>query len=146
MPTIPDSDFSKQAHDAIKTALSQGARGTPAAMARVVVDQINNASRASQDQRQAVNAVCRAALGDLHLLGLDLSETTLQILHGLSRISLMTRVGPQDLMTWVMEGIAQAAAALHQSCRDAMIRAIESEFMGAGSVFAELCEKMKDER
>jgi hypothetical protein len=143
MPNGPDPDFAQQTRDAIKTALAKGDRATPALMAKIVVDQITNASRASQDQRQAVMDVCRVALGDLHLVGVDLSATTVQTLNGLSRISLMTRVGPQDLMTWVMAGIAEVAATLDKPARDAMVKAIESEFMGAGSAFAELCEKAR---
>ncbi|MCX5794787.1 MAG: hypothetical protein NTY77_04765 [Elusimicrobia bacterium] len=143
MPDAPDPDFPQQARIAIRKALAEGVKATPAEMSRIVVDQIADASRASQDQRQAVIAVCRASLGDLHVLGMDLSETTIQTLRDLSRTSLMSRVDPQDVMTWVMEGIAEVAATLDRPACNAIVSAIDGEFMGAGQAFAELCEKAR---
>jgi hypothetical protein len=139
MSNAPDPDFSQQARDAIKTALSQGAKATPDHMARIVVEQITSAARASQDQRRAVISACRAALEDLNLVGMDLSALTIQVLRGLSRISLMVRVDPQDVMTWVMEGVAEVAVTLGEDACERMAKAIEHEFIGAGPAFAELC-------
>lgn len=136
-------DYEQQARHAVKTALASGTRATPAAMSKVVVNQVANAARATQDQRKAVMMVCFAALRDLHLLGMDLSEITIQILHELSHISLMVRVNPQDVMTWVMEGIAQVAVTAGDPVCIEMAKAIEHEFIGAGAAFSELCEKAR---
>ena len=85
----------------------------------------------------------RGALAAVFLGGQDVVETAIQVLAYLPNISLMTTAGASDLMSWVMEGIADVTPVAGPEVRDKLAARIDEKFMGAGEVFAALCAKAK---
>lgn len=133
------ADLEKEGRDAVAAALAKGAE--PKAIAKEICAQISRAAAASTDHRAAVAATVRGAMSAVFLSGQDLPHTAVETLAGLAHVTLMMRVGPEDLMTWVMEGIASMTAVAGPDARDKIGSAIEERFMGAGEVFGAMCDK-----
>jgi len=132
-------DFEKGAFEAI-TRLPPGA-DDPRAAGKTVAQLLSRASHAAKDNHHAIVSVSKGVMAAMKLKGGDLPEMAVQMLKSLSNMTLMTRVDPQDIMTWVMEGIAEASFGAASDVRGAIGDHIESQFQGAGEVFAQLCEK-----
>jgi len=109
----------------------------------VVGQWISRAAGSSKDPRPAVVGVCRGGMGALLVAGQDLPEAAVKILESLPNLSLMMRVGPEELMSWVMEGIAEVTVIAPPEAADAIRTRIDERFMGAGEVFDSLCEKSR---
>ena len=74
------------------------------------------------------------------LLEQDLPRTAVSILNQMGAVAQETHQDPAELMTWAMEGFAPVAKLAGGHAREDIERAIDSEFMGAGQVFAEVCK------
>ena len=79
-------------------------------------------------------------MSGMFLLEKDLSLTAVAILSQMSVVATETHQDPADLMTWAMEGIAPVVTLAGGHVREEVARAIETEFMGAGEVFSQVCE------
>lgn len=136
------SDHEKPARDAVTAALAQGADLDK--LATIVLQHVSHSARAAQETKAAVVSAVRGAFLGAALGLQDVPELALRVLEGLPNISLMMRAGPEDLMSWVMEGVADAAAAAATpDGRDKISTRIEEKFMGAGQVFEKLYDQAR---
>jgi hypothetical protein len=140
LPMADSPDFEKQAKDAVAAMLASNPAAGTALVVPVVCQQISHAARLGKDPKQAVIAVCRGAMGALLLAGQDLPAAVVALMEALPNTSLMMRVGPEDLMSWVMEGVAAVTAVAGPQAREAMSSKIEEKFMGASTIFEGFCE------
>ena len=129
----------RQAREAVAAELSKKSGAAAAVMGSLIA----RASRSATDPHAAVVDVCRGGMGALLLAGQDLPASAVQILEILPNLSLMMRSGPEQLMTWVMEGIAAAAAMSSPDVQESIKTRIDEKFMGAGDVFGSFCEKAR---
>jgi len=132
-----------KARDAMSALFAGGKAAGPSEAAQLVCQMISQAARNEKDPRRSVADVCAGAMEGLILCGRPLPETALKIMESLADISLIMRAGPQDLMTWVMEGIAEAAPLAGMKASAAIQQALEERYHGVGPLFASLCEKAK---
>ncbi len=139
MANEKEAAFEKSARDFVNAALG-GAEPSPKKAAAAIAQQIAHAARASKDTREAVVAAVRGGIGASFVAGVDLPETSVLTLESLSNMSLMMRVSPEDLMSWVMEGIASIAPSASPTVRDAIQNKIDEKYMGAGEVFYKFFE------
>ncbi|MBI3551737.1 MAG: hypothetical protein HY077_04405 [Elusimicrobia bacterium] len=137
MPHGPGPDYEKQARETV-ARLTLGGDG-PGKAAALITQLIGQAARSSKDPHAVVVAVCRGAMDGAHISGQSLPETAIKVLESLPNMSLMMRSGPEELMSWVMEGIAEVTPGVGGEVRDAIHAKIEEKFMGA--VFDGLCQK-----
>lgn len=129
----------KSARDAVNAALLKGA--DPSVLAKLICQQIAMAARGSQDPKDAVVAAARGGMAGVFLGNQDVPATTVEVLSGLAEMSLMTRAGPQELMSWVMEGVAAVVANVPDGIGSKIADAIEERFQGAGQAFSALCDQ-----
>ena len=127
------SDQEKSTREAINIILVQGpdiAKVTP-----VLMQRLSYAARvAGSNPKEPVIAVVRAGCVACAVGGIDLADLTIAILQELPNTSLMVKAGPEDLMSWVMQGAAEAAVTAAGD-REKIATKIEEKFMGAGQVF-----------
>ena len=128
-------DFEKQAKDAVTASIKANSPTVP-----VICQQISHASRLSKDPKAAVVAVCRGSMNAILLGGQSVPDAAVALLEALPNTSLMMRTSPEDLMSWVMEGVADVTPMAGAEVRDAVCIKIEEKFMGASSIFVEFCE------
>lgn len=132
--------YEKQARDAV-AARAASANPTPAEAALTACEMLSRVSRSAPDPREAVVAACKGAVSGAFIANLDVVETSVLILKTLATVSISGRVDPEKLMTWVMEGIAEALSTADAETRSAIQQRIDGEYMGAGAVFSDLCDK-----
>ena len=108
-------------------------------IARKIVTQAVTGTIARQSPRLSVTAVCRGLMSGMLILQKDLPLTAVAILNQMSVVSLETHQDPAEMMTWAMEGIASVVTLTGEPVRAAVETAIETAFMGAGTVFAHAC-------
>lgn len=133
-------DFEKQAKDAVAASIAADSAGGTALAVPVMCQHISHAARVSKDPKQAVVAVCRGSMNAVLLGGRNVPDAALALMEALPNISLMMRVGPEDLMSWVMEGTADVASFAGPEVREALSAKIAEKFMGASSIFDGFCE------
>ena len=129
-------DFEKQAKDAVAASIAAG----DALAVPVMCQHISHAARISKDPKQAVVAVCRGSMQALLLGGQNLPDAAVALIEALPNISLMMRVGPEDMMSWVMEGVADVTPLAGPEVRETLTARIEEKFMGASSIFDGFCD------
>ncbi|MEQ1920403.1 MAG: hypothetical protein ABL955_14530 [Elusimicrobiota bacterium] len=128
-------DIEKQAQDAVTESLKAGAPSAP-----VMCQQISHSCRVSKDPKSAVISVCRGSMNAVLLAGQSVPDATIALMEALPNTSLMMRTSPEDLMSWVMEGVADVTPMAGAEVRDAISARIEEKFMGASAIFNEFCE------
>jgi hypothetical protein len=127
------SDHAKPVRDAVTAVLVSGPDAGK--VTAVIMQHLSYAARAAaSNPKDAVVAVVRSGFTTAAMGAVDLAELTIQVLQALPNTSLMVKAGPEDLMSWVMEGAAQAAVAAAGD-REKIATHIEEKFMGAGQVF-----------
>lgn len=136
-------DFEKQALDAVSVSIKANPAGGHALTVPVMCQHISHAARVSKDPKPAVVAVCRGAMKAVLLGGQSVPDAALALMEALPNTSLMMRTGPEDLMSWVMEGVADVTPLAGPEVRDALHTRIEEKFMGASSIFEGFCEAAK---
>lgn len=134
------TDFEKQAKDAVAAVIAKDAVSGAVLTVPVICQHISHAARASKEPKDAIVAVCRGAMNAVFLGGQSVSDAAVALLEALPNMSLMMRTGPEDLMSWVMEGIADVTPLAGPDVRDALRAKIEEKFMGASAIFDGLCE------
>ncbi|NNN04553.1 MAG: hypothetical protein HKL90_01495 [Elusimicrobia bacterium] len=97
-------------------------------------------TRLRQDPRLTVSATCRGVMRGMLLLEKDLGETAVSLLNQMAAISQEADLDPAECMTWAMEGMAPICRMADSHVQDAVSRAIEEHFMGAGEVFQQLIQ------
>lgn len=105
-------------------------------VARQIVVKAVLGTRARQQPRETVAAVCRGLMSGMLLLNQDLSRTAVAILSQMGPAAAATHQDPADLMTWAMEGIAPVVKLAGETSFEAVQLAVEAAFMGAGDAFA----------
>lgn len=141
MPDMADlSAIEKQAKDAVSAAISKDPVAGAALTVPVMCQSISHAARTNSDPKPAVVAVCRGAMNAVLLGGQSVPDAAVALMEALPNMSLMMRAGPEDLMSWVMEGIADVTPMAGAAVRDAVSARIEEKFMGASSIFIGFCE------
>lgn len=128
-------DLERQAKDAVAASIKANSSTVP-----VMCHHISHASRVSKDPKSAVVAVCRGSMNAVLLGGQSVPDAAIALMEALPNTSLMMRTSPEDLMSWVMEGVADVTPMAGAEVRDAICAKIEEKFMGASSIFVEFCE------
>ena len=108
-------------------------------IAKQIVTKAITGTQARQTPRISVIVTCRGLMSGMLILGQDLPRTAVAILSQMSEVAAATHQDPSELMTWAMEGIAPVAKMAGGPVCEAVERAIEAAFMGAGQVFAQAC-------
>jgi hypothetical protein len=139
-PMSDSPDYEKQAKDAVAASIAANSAGGAALTVPVMCQHISHAARMSKDPKQAVVAVCRGSMNAVLLGGQSVPEAAVALMEALPNISLMMSVGPEDLMSWVMEGAADVATFAGAETREALTAKIEEKFMGASAIFDGFCE------
>ena len=134
------TDYEKQAKEAVTACIKSGPDAGAARTVPVMCQQIAHAARVNAEPKDAVVAVCRGSMNSLLLAGQNVPDAAVALLEALPGMSLMMRSGPEDLMSWVMEGIADVMPMAGAEVRDAVRARIEEKFMGASSIFDEFCQ------
>lgn len=141
MVTMADTpDFEKQAKDAVAESIKSNPAAGIALTVPLMCQHISHAARMSKDPKPAIIAVCRGAMNAVLLGGQSVPDAAVALMEALPNTSLMMRTGPEDLMSWVMEGVADVTPMAGGEVRDALRTKIEEKFMGASGVFDEFCE------
>ncbi len=133
-------DYEKQSKDAVAATIAGDPVAGPVRTVPVICQQLSHAARMSKDPKASVIAVCRGAMKAVLLGGQSVPDTAVALMEALPNMSLMMRAGPEDLMSWVMEGIADVTPMAGPEVRDALRARIEEKFMGASSIFEAYCE------
>jgi hypothetical protein len=133
-------DYEKRAKDAVAAAIAGDPVAGPVLTVPVICQQLSHATRMSTDPKAGVIAVCRGAMQAVLLGGQSVPDTAVALMEALPNMSLMMRAGPEDLMSWVMEGVADVTPVAGPEVRDAVSAKIEEKFMGASSIFNGFCE------
>lgn len=139
-PMVDIPDFEKQAKDAVAASITAGSSAGPALTTPIICQHLSHAARMSKDPKPAVIAVCRGAMKALLLGGQSVPDAAMALMEALPNMSLMMRAGPEDLMSWVMEGIADVTPMAGPEVRDALRTKIEEKYMGASSIFDGFCD------
>jgi hypothetical protein len=133
-------DFEKQAKDAVAASIAADSAAGASLTVPIMCQHLSYAARIGKDPKQAVVAVCRGSMNAVLLGGQDVPAAAVALMEALPNISLMMRVGPEDLMSWVMEGAADVASFAGPEVRDTLRAKIEEKFMGASAIFEGFCE------
>lgn len=133
------ADYEKQAKDAVAACIQSDPGAGHARTVPVMCQQISTATRMNEAPKDAVIAVCRGSMHAVLLAGQSVPDAAVGLLDALPNMSLMMRSGPEDLMSWVMEGVAEATTMAPADVRDGIRTKIEEKYMGASSIFDELC-------
>ena len=142
-PESGEFDFEKLAREIVTSQLKD-VPDPNAALGEIVRKIIVSAvqgTKVRQDPHTTVVAVCRGVLSGMLLLEKDLPATAVAVVQEMANISHEVPIDPQDLMTWSMEGIAAVTMMAGAGIATSVQEAIEHHFMGAGTVFSELCRK-----
>jgi len=134
------SDFEKQAQDAVAASIASDPAAGIAHTVPVITQHLSHAARLSKEPKPAVVAVCRGAMKAVLLSGQSVPDAAVALLESLPNMTLMMSAGPEDLMTWVMEGIADVTPVAGPEVRDALRVKIEEKFMGTSTIFEGFCE------
>lgn len=140
MAETPSTDFEKQAREAVTAGLANAAGPTTV---QITCQCITRAAQSGADPKKAVVAVVKGSMGALILANKDLPDTAIKLLDSLATMSLFSRVGPEEVMSAVLEGIAAVTPMTNRQVRDSLYAKIDERFMGAGQVFDDFCEKAK---
>ena len=134
------SDYEKQAKDAVAAGISVDPVAGAVLTVPIMCQHISYATRMSKDHKAAVVAVSRGAMKAVMLAGQSVPDAAVALLVALPDTSLMMRAGAEDLMSWVMEGIADVTPMAGPEVRDALRTRIEEKFMGTSSIFDAFCD------
>ena len=137
---MTDIDLEKQAKDAVAAIIAKDSVSGASLTVPVICQHISHAARMTKDPRPAVVAVCRGSMNAVLLGGQSVPDAAVALMEALPNMSLMMRAGPEDLMSWVMEGIADVTPMAGAEVRDAVCAKIEEKFMGASAIFNEYCD------
>ncbi|MDD5302861.1 MAG: hypothetical protein PHS14_07085 [Elusimicrobia bacterium] len=133
-------DYETQAKDAVAASIKSNPAAGTSMTVPLMCQHISHAARMSKDPKPAVVAVCRGAMNAVLLGGQSVPDAAIALMEALPNTSLMMRTSPEDLMSWVMEGIADVTPMAGAEVREGVAAKIEEKFMGASGVFNEFCE------
>ncbi|MFH1723592.1 MAG: hypothetical protein ABII00_03105 [Elusimicrobiota bacterium] len=125
-----DPDAPAKAADLARQTIVAGIKGTKAA-------------GSTQPPSESVRLITKGIIAGLLLLEADLAEGSVEILKQLADAGQQVGLESTEMMTWAMEGIADNAPMIQASQLEAIRGAIDSAFMGAGTIFNELCGKIR---
>ncbi|MDE2491614.1 MAG: hypothetical protein KGM24_12275 [Elusimicrobia bacterium] len=142
MTTGPEYDLEKLAKELVVGRL-KGDADAPvraAELARRTAVAAVASTRARQDPRLTIVAVCRGAMGGILLLDQSLPAAAVALLSQMATLAQEANLDPADCMTWAMQGIAPVCRLAPAGAADAVQSAIDENFMGAGAVFGEILQ------
>ena len=135
------SPFENLARDAVMAALTKEGEATPDKIAQTICGLISAAARKEAGPQQGIIEATRGGMTVVLTGNHQPADTAALILAGLSEMSLMTKVGPTDLMSWTLEGVADAVVEVAPDQRHPIAEKVEERFNGVGAVFTGLCDK-----
>jgi len=128
----------------------KGAEDAPKVAADIVRQTITaglpSARASGKNPQDAVQEICFGAMSGLLLIEKDLPKGAILIIKGMAEIAQKVGVEPSELMTWAMEGIARITPMTSVQVREEIRALIEQDYMGAGEVFSNLCDKHKNDQ
>lgn len=149
MTARPDLfDFEKLAREIVAgRLLGAEAPGKAAAeIAKKIIATGVTSTKVRQEPKATVAAVCRGTMSGLLVLNAPLPQGAVSLLKMLPEAAHDVHLSSDDMMTWGMVGIADAAAIAGVDACDKVHDAIEAEFHGAGEVFRSLCNRATGRR
>ncbi len=140
MSAMPDLALVEaHAKDAVAAAIKSDPMAGPKKTVPVMCQRISAAALENPQPKDAIVAAVRGSMQAVMLAGQSVPDAAMGLLDALPNTSLMMRAGPEELMSWVMGGFAEATKVAPPDVRDALRARIEEKFMGASSIFDELC-------
>ena len=133
-------DFEKQAKDAVAACIAADSVAGASLTVPIMCHHLSHAARMNKNPKPAIIAVCRGSMNAVLLGGQSVPDAAMSLMEALPNLSLMMRTGPEDLMSWVMEGIADVTPMAGEEVRSALCAKIEEKFMGASAIFDGFCE------
>ncbi|UPT73440.1 MAG: hypothetical protein M0D55_16445 [Elusimicrobiota bacterium] len=127
------------AKDAVAAAIKADPMAGASKTVPVMCQRISAAAIENPQPKDAIVAAVRGSMQAVLLAGQNLPDAAIGLLDALPNMSLMMRAGPEELMSWVMGGVAEATKVAPPDVRDAVRARIEEKYMGASSIFDELC-------
>lgn len=93
-------------------------------------------------RQELVTAVARGAMEAYLLLGKDMSEASVELMHVVVESAETLGLDTPFLMRWSLVGVAQAGIFSPPGTLPNMQGALESEFLGVGQAFDEICRSL----
>lgn len=93
-------------------------------------------------RRTFVTAVARGAMEAYLLLGRDLSEASVEVMHAIVEAGDTLGLETPFLMRWSLVGVAQAGLVAPPGTLPNIRGALEAEFLGVGEAFEEICRSL----
>lgn len=140
--SMPDlAAVETHAKDAVAAAIKADPGAGPGKAVAVICQRISGAAIENPQPKDAIVAAVRGSFQAIILAGHSVPDAAMALLEALPNTSLMMRAGPEELMSWVMGGFAEATRLSSPDVRDALRSRIEEKFMGASSIFDDLCRE-----
>ena len=132
-------ELEKSAREAAQARMAGGAEAAAAAAAAAREIWAGARARKAGSPASLLPAISRGAMNAVYLSQGDLAGAAIKLLRELPDPA--ATQDPMQTMSWIMEGLAAAAVLAGDATRSEIESRIDSELMGAGAVFRELCEK-----
>ena len=100
-----------------------------------------SSTRDLQDPKATVRGVCRGVISGIILLGREMVPSSVELIKSMAQLAEAISLDPADMMTWAMEGIAQAAVLGPPDLREQISAALGENFMGIEGIFDDFCRK-----
>ncbi len=100
-----------------------------------------NAAGSKQSPEKSVRMISKGMIAGMMIINKKVDVAAVELLQQIGQAATDTNQDPQQMLTWAMQGIADNAPLMAKTQVDAICTAIDTAFMGAGQVFAELCKK-----
>ena len=140
-------DCEKFIRDAVASQL-KGDQGAPLKAAALLKSALMSAAGPGADgappplaPASAVRSAVAGAMKGLILAEADLGLSAVALIRMVGYLAADAQVDAQESMVWAMEGIAAAGPLMTPMALVTVQDEIESSFMGAGGIFADLCHR-----
>lgn len=110
---------------------------------RTLVAAIKGTREAKQAPDEIVRQVVAGSLAGILLIERELPMSAVFILRRTADAAQDVGIDPQEMLTWGLQGIARVMKMVQPPVIVAVQNEIESAFMGAGGIFADLCREMR---
>ena len=141
MPQEP-ADYERTLREAVASQL-KGDRAAPLKASALLKKTLASATVPGQAFASAdvVRSAVEGTLKGLILVEADLGICAVALIRAVGELASDCNLDAQESMVWAMEGIANATKLMSAAALAAVQDEIESSFMGAGGIFADLCHK-----
>ena len=139
MPEAPEA-YEKALREAVVAQL-KGDPQAPSKSAILLKKTLAAGPGQAISSAEAVRSAVAGAVKGLILIEADLGASAVALMQMAGDMASDSHLDSQEAMTWAMEGIAGATTLMSATALVAVQTEIETSFMGAGGIFADLCHK-----